>query len=506
MLSAVTGLPERDWVAIAVVALALILIVRSLAVPAGDTLRHVSPVPAIAGLIMMGALPAFSLLSSDLVPRLASNLIALVAVAALAVAAFALTDFLFLRVVPPIRTILQRLRFPRGATLHAALALALAPVVAASAFLAWRTNFATGPTAIASLVSEVEEFDLPGDPLGIAMISRTTGYATVGQGSVVRFELPDGTGQLRQTTVADGLEFPRGIAIANNRLYVVEVGSLPCRPAYPTCVGEQVGVTAMDGERTIVKTARGRISSYAIGAEGSLSDQRSLLRDLPVMDSLHAVNGLAFGPDHNLYLSIGNVDALWDQPSIDQGATPHPEWLGTVLRVDPASGQAEVFARGLRNVYGLAFDDRGGLWGVDNSGRAHNDRRAEELLQIKQGRNYGYPMDGTFGVWSQRDDHPVWTIDAAGSAGIRWAGDAAMEPGVFLGSCGRLSYLRLHQVDGRWSVQNPDVDAVQGTPLLNVSGCVTDVAALGPRTILASVFNFGGGGKLLRITLSGNGD
>jgi hypothetical protein len=502
-VSDVTGLPASDWATIGMFLVAIILILRSVAITGPDAPRW-HPFPAIAGLAILAALVGFSLLKPELPTRAFGGPIPAAITVALVVVAFALVDFLFIRVVPVIRVVLRRVRVPSRAVFHVALALALIPVVAASTLAASRIGYLAPPT-LGSLVGSVEEFDLPGDPLGIAMADARSGYVTLGQGSIVRFQLPTGSGTLTTTKVADGLEFPRGIAIAGNRLYVSELGSLPCRPAYPTCFGEQVAGTSTDGERVIIKAARGRITSFGIQA-AALGDRRVLLGDLPVVDSLHAVNGLAFGPDGRLYVAIGAVDALWNEPTIEQGSTPHPEYMGTVLRVDPTSGAAEVFARGLRNVFGLTFGDGGLLWGVDNSGRAHNDRRAEEVLQIKQGKNYGYPLDGTFGPWSQRDDHPVWTIDDVGSAGIRWAGDAGMRPGLFLGSCGHLRYLRLTNNAGRWSVQNPGVDGVQGADLVAVTGCVTDVAAIGPRVILASVFNYGAGGKLLRITLSGNGE
>jgi glucose/sorbosone dehydrogenase len=505
LLSEVTGLESRDWVTLAVVALALVLVARSLAVPVGGNHRQRHPLPAIAGVIMVASLIAFSLLLPDLPVRVGSNPLALAGTVALALVAIAIADFLFFRVVPFIRTILAKLGLSSRATLHAALVVALIPVVAVPTLFELRISSARAVTDVVGQIGEVEEFDLPGDPLGIVMVDGLTGYVTLGQGTILRFELPDARGELRSTTVTEGLEFPRGITIANDRVYVVELGDLPCKPAFPNCLGDQVGPNPADGERMILRTARGRVSSFAVETGGRLSDRRVLLADLPVVDSLHAVNSLVTGPDGDVYVAIGNLDALWKEPTAGQGTTPHPDWLGTVLRVDPRSGQADVYARGLRNVYGLTFDDRGGLWGVDNNGPALGDWRAEELLQLKQGRNYGYPMDGTFGPWSQRDDGPVWTLDVVGSAGILWAGDASMGPGVFVGSCGGLSYLPLHEIDGRWTVQNPDAHAVQLAHLLEVSGCVTDIAAVGPRTILASVFGFGGGGKLLRITLSGNG-
>ena len=62
----------------------------------------------------------------------------------------------------------------------------------------------------------------------------------------------------------------------------------------------------------------------------------------------------------------------------------------------------QVFADGVRNEVGIAFDGEGVLWGVENGpdqlsrddlgGDIHNDNPAEELNRFnKPGVHYGYP-------------------------------------------------------------------------------------------------------------------
>lgn len=71
----------------------------------------------------------------------------------------------------------------------------------------------------------------------------------------------------------------------------------------------------------------------------------------------------------------------------------------------------EVFADGLRNEVGLAFDEHGILWGVENSadnlfrkdlgGDIHQNNPAEELNRFKEedvGKTWGYPM-----CWTEFD-------------------------------------------------------------------------------------------------------
>jgi glucose/arabinose dehydrogenase len=128
-----------------------------------------------------------------------------------------------------------------------------------------------------------------------------------------------------------------------------------------------------------------------------LLDRRVLVDDLPVVNTQHGVNGLAAGPDGRLYVSIGNVDILWRNPdAVDDLDVRRPDLLGTILAVDPMSADVEVFASGLRNVFGLTFDPEGTLYGVDNDGATRDGWRAEELLMIQRGKDYGYPVDGTY--------------------------------------------------------------------------------------------------------------
>ena len=70
-------------------------------------------------------------------------------------------------------------------------------------------------------------------------------------------------------------------------------------------------------------------------------------------------------------------------------------WLGTVLRFHLDAENIEIYANGLRNIYDLEFDDAGPLWGVDNDGPTWRGFRAEEVVQIKEGANYGHPYEGT---------------------------------------------------------------------------------------------------------------
>lgn len=500
MVFDLTGLESREWLTIAVFLTAVMVAVRGL-FPVGPAQRRVLVVPLITSVALIVLLGAAVLLRPVLLSRVL-NPVPILVTTGMAVVIFAVVDLLFGRVLRIILVVLERVGVPTPVALRTALVIVLVPVVVASAGLVWRMSW--GRAAVvreaAPTVAVVETYELSGSPLDLAMIDAASGFASFGQGSIIRFAMPGADGRLETRTVADDLEYPRGLAIIGDRLFVAELAELPCGPVFPLCKGSQLANDDEEGERIILGSARGRITSFAIGADGSLSDRRTLIDGLPVADTEHAVNDLEGGPDGRLYVSIGWPNAL-RFAAIDATLTPHPEWMGSILRVDPASGAVEVHARGLRNVYGLAFDDRGGLWGVDNDGPARNGWRTEELVRLDAGTDQGFPDDGTFGPWSRRTSGPLWTLDAIGSAGLAWAGDAAMPPGIFTGSCGRLDYLALPDHAGRYGVVNEEGQKPVVEEVATADGCITGIAAVVPKTLIVSVFGYERG-SLLRIRLA----
>ena len=115
---------------------------------------------------------------------------------------------------------------------------------------------------------------------------------------------------------------------------------------------------------------------------------------------LHGLEGMTFGPDGMLYVSNGaRTDA-------NQGGG-EPDWFGggemeltsSIWRIDPRVDHPalETFARGIRNGYGLCFNDQGDLFESENGPDAH---APEELNHIQKGRHYGFPY--TFADWTKK--------------------------------------------------------------------------------------------------------
>ncbi len=120
-------------------------------------------------------------------------------------------------------------------------------------------------------------------------------------------------------------------------------------------------------------------------------DTTRIIQDLPccfqVIDN--QPSGLAFGPDGYLYMGVG---ALTDRaeppnPRIAQYAELQP-LEAAILRIQPHTAQVEVFARGIRNPYGLTFDSFGRLYATDNGLLTG---QGDRLLQVAAGAHYGWP-------------------------------------------------------------------------------------------------------------------
>lgn len=105
----------------------------------------------------------------------------------------------------------------------------------------------------------------------------------------------------------------------------------------------------------------------------------------------HGVGHIAEGPDGMLYASSGSRTdggetgtdpALWTGGETDLTAG--------IWRLDPRQDPPaiEMFARGIRNAWGFAWNDRGELFSGSNGPDAH---LPEELDFVEAGKHYGFP-------------------------------------------------------------------------------------------------------------------
>jgi glucose/arabinose dehydrogenase len=102
-------------------------------------------------------------------------------------------------------------------------------------------------------------------------------------------------------------------------------------------------------------------------------------------DTHHGWKFIAFGPDGKLYVPVGAPCNVCEGPG---------PLHATITRLDPAGGQPEVVARGVRNTVGFDFHPQTGeLWFTDN-GRdwLGDDQPPDELNRLSRtGEHFGFP-------------------------------------------------------------------------------------------------------------------
>lgn len=154
-------------------------------------------------------------------------------------------------------------------------------------------------------------------------------------------------------TIASGLDVPNGVAWRNGSLYVAE---------------------------------RSRILRFdSIDTRLEAPPAPEVLRDDLPQDSLHGWRFIGFGPDGMLYVSVGAPCNICE---------PENPIHGSITRLDPASGDLEIFARGIRNSVGFDWHPTTReLWFTDNGADLLGDDRPPDELNraAEPGLHFGYP-------------------------------------------------------------------------------------------------------------------
>jgi putative heme-binding domain-containing protein len=144
------------------------------------------------------------------------------------------------------------------------------------------------------------------------------------------------------------------------------------------------------------------------------------LIDLPGSEG-HGRNSLAFGPDGRIYAICG--DAVQVPKNIADRTSPLAEHRhvektneGFLLAFDAAGKEFEIIATGLRNPYGVAFDERGEPFTYDADAEKDMGQawyRPTRVLHLASGADFGWR--GVTGQWPPYyPDHPdngVPTLD-----------------------------------------------------------------------------------------------
>lgn len=117
--------------------------------------------------------------------------------------------------------------------------------------------------------------------------------------------------------------------------------------------------------------------------DGRFGELTRIIDDLPD-GGQHPNRTLAVGPDGMLYISVGSTCNACDETG--------PEHA-TMLRTKPSGESRTIFASGLRNTIGFGWHPTtGALWGMDHGiDWLGDDDQGEELNEIQEGQQYGWP-------------------------------------------------------------------------------------------------------------------
>jgi glucose/arabinose dehydrogenase len=186
--------------------------------------------------------------------------------------------------------------------------------------------------------------------------------------SVLRLYDSDGDGDAdERNTYACCFHWPQGLAWRGNVLYV----------SYTNASGSN----------------RGRVDrAEDLDGDHAADVITPTISGLPTGNPWHQNNGLTFGPDDKLYLTLGSTCNACIQTDPRSA---------TILRYNPDGSAEEVYARGLRNSYDLTFIPNGDLFATDNG--VDHINPPEELNYILHGAHYGWP-------WCYGDRVPDTTL------------------------------------------------------------------------------------------------
>jgi glucose/arabinose dehydrogenase len=201
------------------------------------------------------------------------------------------------------------------------------------------------------------------------LISKSNGGAvSANRITLLRDEDGDGVAETRHVLL-EGLNSPFGMALIGGKLYVANTDSVM---AYPFVAG-QTDITAQ-GEKVM---------------------------DLPAQaPNNHWVRNLLYDPKENkLYVSIGSNSNIAE----NDAATEQDR--AQIKQLDVKTGEVSIFAYGLRNPTGLAFNpDRGTLWtSVNERDMLGSDGPPDYLTSVTFGTFYGWP----YFYWGQFEDRRV---------------------------------------------------------------------------------------------------
>lgn len=184
----------------------------------------------------------------------------------------------------------------------------------------------------------------------------------------------------------DGLLY---IAIQQGTILTMEDGG--STTVFATGYNTPTGIAFRPGTNQLFVSDRLRNENVGGEAQISIANGRQVVAGLPCCYTFfHSANGIAFGSDGWGYVGVGaraDHGEILAGDNAGQQDTLHP-LEASILRFNPDSGAVEVYARGLRNAYDVAWDANGQLWASENQ---PDFDPPEEVHRVVPGGEHGYP-------------------------------------------------------------------------------------------------------------------
>ena len=173
--------------------------------------------------------------------------------------------------------------------------------------------------------------------------------------TLLRDAAGDGIAEFRSTLLS-GLRSPFGMALIGGELFVANTDSLIAVP-------------------------------FAVGAT-VVSGRSRLVAALPSGRNHHWTKSLVVSPDDRfLYVGVGSNSNVGENGmAIEQGRA-------AIWQIDPRAGASHIFAGGLRNPIGIAFNPwSGALWAaVNERDELGSDLVPDYITSVREGAFYGWP-------------------------------------------------------------------------------------------------------------------
>jgi glucose/arabinose dehydrogenase len=320
----------------------------------------------------------------------------------------------------PVETLLPTIKvaeavgWAAGATPVAALGLAVTPFAQGLDHPRWLHVLPNGDV----LVAETNAPPRPDDGKGLKaafmkMYMKKAGAAVPSANRITLLRDADGDGLAElKTPFLTGLNSPFGMALVGDTLYVANSDAVVSVPY-------SAGATRIDATPRAVALLPGGRRNH------------------------HWTKSLVASPDgRRLYVGVGS------NSNVAEHGMDEEQGRAAVWEIDLASGAAHVFASGLRNPVGLAFEPSGGaLWvAVNERDELGSDLVPDYMTSLREGGFYGWPYSYYGAHVDTRVEPPRPDLVAraivpdyalgphTASLGLAFARDAALGPGFAQGA------------------------------------------------------------------------